>query len=652
MATKYTSLPVAYSNKRVTERLRSDAAASLHRMSLRMVPGADANFSIWSALRTHAEQVALFRQNYVPAGRGRRLSSDRGFQGQIWKKRPGGVNVASPDVGSNHQNGLAIDIHPGAIQNWIKSNGRRFGWDWAEGRRNGEDWHFRYYPSLDQYKGEGTPRIADMQRKLGVTADAKIGTGTVAAIRDYQRANGLTVDGIAGPATQAAILGTVVSAPSPGMSVPVPSPGATVAAASSLDIDRSKSSPNHNTDRRGHEITEITIHWWGKPSGQSHDGIVNHLCNPASEVSAHYVVSPGKASQLVDEAHRSWANGDADANSQAITIECDPNDILGTLPVLAALIADIRGRHGNLPLVPHSAHVSTECPGDYLPLLDDIDAMADGATVTVTLSGSAGTPGTVGEDGRLGRETSAELQGRLGVTADGMFGPASFKALQRYLGAPHIDGKISRQPQGALDLGNGYRRDCIEVGPGKSQMVMLWQAYVGATVDGRLGEETIERTQIQLNASPSSFTADHASTVKLRTKGVLDTISRPVKASGGLKVDGRWGTSVTSALQRFLNSRGADLKVDGRMGPEAWKALQRYLGHPVVDGLIEHQSYKPTELGNGISPNGWRYTGRGSKGSKTIRRLQKWIGVTQDGVVFEGTTKALQRKLNDHGFGG
>ena len=118
-------------------------------------------------------------------------------------------------------------------------------------------------------------------------------------------------------------------------------------------------------------------------------------------------------------------------------------------------------------------------------------------------------------------------------------------------------------------------------------------------------------------------------------------------ASGKLVEDGRWGTATTSALQRLLNSKtGSKLKIDGRTGPETWKALQRHIGHPVVDGVIEHQSYRHTELGNGISPNGWVFSGRKSKGSKTMRRLQARVGVAQDGVVYEGTTKALQRAIN------
>ena len=126
--------------------------------------------------------------------------------------------------------------------------------------------------------------------------------------------------------------------------------------------------------------------------------------------------------------------------------------------------------------------------------------------------------------------------------------------------------------------------------------------------------------------------------------------SKPA-ASGKLVEDGRWGTATTSALQRLLNAKQkAGLKVDGRTGPATWKALQRYLGHPVVDGLIEHQSYRHTELSNGISPNGWVFSGRKSKGSKTIKRLQAKVGVTADGVVYSGTVTALQKAINQGKF--
>ena len=135
--------------------------------------------------------------------------------------------------------------------------------------------------------------------------------------------------------------------------------------------------------------------------------------------------------------------------------------------------------------------------------------------------------------------------------------------------------------------------------------------------------------------------------VPAASKGGASAPAPKPAAPGKLVEDGRWGTATTSALQRLLSSKtGSKLKIDGRTGPETWKALQRHLGHPVVDGVIEHQSYRHTELGNGISPNGWVFSGRKSKGSKTMRRLQARVGVAQDGVVYEGTTKALQRAIN------
>jgi len=135
--------------------------------------------------------------------------------------------------------------------------------------------------------------------------------------------------------------------------------------------------------------------------------------------------------------------------------------------------------------------------------------------------------------------------------------------------------------------------------------------------------------------------------VPAASKGGASAPAPKPAAPGKLVEDGRWGTATTSALQRLLSSKtGSKLKIDGHTGPETWKALQRHLGHPVVDGVIEHQSYRHTELGNGISPNGWVFSGRKSKGSKTMRRLQARVGVAQDGVVYEGTTKALQRAIN------
>ena len=121
--------------------------------------------------------------------------------------------------------------------------------------------------------------------------------------------------------------------------------------------------------------------------------------------------------------------------------------------------------------------------------------------------------------------------------------------------------------------------------------------------------------------------------------------SKPaVSKSGKLTVDGRLGTATVKALQKRLG-----VAQDGRAGEDTWKALQRLLGTP-ADGAVSHQSYRATELGNGVVPRAWRFTGRGSKGSKMVVALQKKVGVKADGVWFEGTTKALQKAINSGKF--
>ena len=236
MATPYASLPASWSNKRKVERLRADAYASLTRMLARAAAETGVNFSIYSALRTTAEQHALFVKNYRNTGKSYANGDrPRKYKGTWWARRPGSVAVAVPgSERANHEGGVAIDIHPAAIQNWIKRNGGRFGWDWAEGKRNGEDWHFRYYPAQDRYKSEGLLDHAAVQKAVGAAVDGKIGTGTVGKIKAFQKAHNLDVDGKVGPATKKALglSGKGDAAPAPvipvgpvgGASVPAPTP--------------------------------------------------------------------------------------------------------------------------------------------------------------------------------------------------------------------------------------------------------------------------------------------------------------------------------------------------------------------------------------------------------------------------------------------
>lgn len=416
MATAYASLPASWSNKKKVERLRADAYASLTRMLSRAVAETGVNFSIWSALRTHAEQVALFKANYTPAGRGRKLSTDRSYQGKIWKRKSGGVSVASPDLGSNHQDGLAIDIHPAAIQSWIKTNGLRFGWSWAEGKRVGEDWHFRYLPAKDTYKSEGTLDHAAVQKVVGAEQDGKIGTGTVAKIKAWQKKHGLEVDGKVGPATKKAmgLSGKGDAAPAPS----VPSGGTSVPATGdtyTLERHQTKNLRVGRVDeKRGltGELNAITLHHWGS-DGQSFDNVVSWLVadgNGNNQSSAHEVIEGGRVAILADITDGTWNSGSAQGNVDNYALECRPEADDATVYTVAARVAAVREEAGwDVPLNLHQDYVATECPGRYVALKDTIDKLARGEDTPVPVTPATPSTPTTGGTLPAGKDLLVKL---------------------------------------------------------------------------------------------------------------------------------------------------------------------------------------------------------------------------------------------------
>src|SRR5699024_429211 len=144
-----------------------------------------------------------------------------------------------------------------------------------------EPWHWSYLnPGADQYRAEGLPDVAGMQKALGIEADGKPGPGTAKAVKAYQKANKLTVDGIPGLKTMGAILG---KGSAPVASKPAGKP-VLVGAAESLTIQEAGPAKNAYDDRKGHSIKHCTIHWWGRPSGQTFAGIRDYLIDNSREV--------------------------------------------------------------------------------------------------------------------------------------------------------------------------------------------------------------------------------------------------------------------------------------------------------------------------------------------------------------------------------
>ncbi|MBE7184909.1 MAG: N-acetylmuramoyl-L-alanine amidase [Methylobacterium mesophilicum] len=120
-------------------------------------------------------------------------------------------------------------------------------------------------------------------------------------------------------------------------------------------------SPNHG-ERRGMNAPDILLlHYTGMASGQAAE---DWLCDPASEVSCHYIVhEDGRIVQMVPESRRAWHagrsswQGQEDVNSRSVGIEVvNPGHNIGyrdfperQIDAVIELCRGIVGRHGIAP---------------------------------------------------------------------------------------------------------------------------------------------------------------------------------------------------------------------------------------------------------------------------------------------------------------
>jgi Negative regulator of beta-lactamase expression len=122
-----------------------------------------------------------------------------------------------------------------------------------------------------------------------------------------------------------------------------------------------RASPNFGERRGGAKPDALVLHYTGMETEQAAEA---RLCDPASEVSAHYLVcEDGRVVQLVPEEKRAWHAGKGswggadDVNSFSIGIEIvNPGHDLGypdfpdrQIEAVIALCRDLIRRHGILP---------------------------------------------------------------------------------------------------------------------------------------------------------------------------------------------------------------------------------------------------------------------------------------------------------------
>ena len=206
----------------------------------------------------------------------------------------------------------------------------------------------------------------------------------------------------------------------------------------------------------------LVLHYTGMESAEA---ALDRLCDPAAEVSAHYLVDEaGRVVQLVDEERRAWHagraswRGETDINGASIGIElANPGHELGPAPYpeaqMEALIGLARGivaRHAIAPrdIVGHSdvAPARKQDPGEWF----DWAALARaGLGLWPAPAAWRGRPlrrGDAGED--VERFQAALATYGYGLVADGRFGAATrqvVEAFQRHFRPARIDGVADRE---------------------------------------------------------------------------------------------------------------------------------------------------------------------------------------------------------------
>lgn len=406
-----------------------------------------------------------------------------------------------------------------------------------------------------------------------------------------------------------------------------------------LQASRStRRSPNY-TPGRSAKVSGITIHWWDSPTNSpTFAGAVNTLCDPAREVSAHFVVEAGRMACLVHPDDKAWHA--ISGNTTTIGIECNPRASQEDRDVLVGLIVALWLNYGKVALYPHHHWVATACPGVYYStywtrITNDANRLYD-SIITDTdqpnrrrityrnpwwnaIRGGSGSSGSI-PGGSSGVSSAA-------VSVDGYWGSGTTRALQQIMGTP-IDGVVSSQDAYWKSRNPGLTSgwEWVADAQGSALIQALQKLWGVSGADGLIGPNTIKAMQ------------RFYGTVQ---DGVLDEESSAIMAMQrwiNTKVGSNTGGNVNPAP---APGGGGSLTVDGYWGADTIRALQKKYGTP-VDGVVSSQDVYWKSQNPGLT-GGWEWVSDG-QGSQLIIKLQKVWGVTPaDGLIGPGTIKAMQR---------
>ena len=209
-----------------------------------------------------------------------------------------------------------------------------------------------------------------------------------------------------------------------------------------------RSSPNHDARAPGTAIDILILHYTGMQSGAE---ALDRLCDPASRVSAHYLVEEdGALYRLVDEERRAWHAGvsywagETGINGCSIGIEIvNPGHEFGYRPFPQAqmkavieLCLDIQSRHVIPPtrILGHS-DVAPDRKQDPGELFDWRRLSVEGLGVW---------PEKLSEDENLDETIARSLLTRIGYNPDRTL-PVLLTAFQRHFRPALVSGALDAE---------------------------------------------------------------------------------------------------------------------------------------------------------------------------------------------------------------
>lgn len=110
-------------------------------------------------------------------------------------------------------------------------------------------------------------------------------------------------------------------------------------------------------------IEGVVYHWWGDPNLKpSFQGIINFLCRPNGNTSAHVVGEAGRIAWIINAQDAAWHAGNAYANSSLIGYECNPRLSDGDYETMGEFHYDLEKAYGRrLAIHVHREFSSTQC---------------------------------------------------------------------------------------------------------------------------------------------------------------------------------------------------------------------------------------------------------------------------------------------------